>query len=37
LAEALQRALRYEMDSETIRASVSQFDWDVNARALLAH
>jgi glycosyltransferase involved in cell wall biosynthesis len=34
LAEALRRALATKWDSEAIRASVSQFDWDVNARAL---
>jgi glycosyltransferase involved in cell wall biosynthesis len=34
LAEALRRALATKWDREAIRASVSQFDWDVNARAL---
>jgi glycosyltransferase involved in cell wall biosynthesis len=34
LAEALRRALDTKWDHEAIRASVSQFDWDVNARAL---
>lgn len=34
LAEALQRALATKWDCEAICASVSQFDWDVNARAL---
>lgn len=34
LAEALQRALAMKWDREAVHASVSQFDWDVNARAL---
>ena len=34
LAEALQRALAMKWDREAIRASISPFDWDVNARAL---
>ncbi len=34
LAEALRRALATKWDREAIRASVSQFDWDGNARAL---
>src|ERR1700733_850954 len=35
LAEGLRRALAAKWDRETIRASVSQFDWDVNARTVL--
>ncbi|HTS19109.1 MAG TPA: glycosyltransferase [Verrucomicrobiae bacterium] len=35
LADALRRALAMKWDREAIRASVSQFDWDVNARAVL--
>ena len=35
LVEALRRALATKWDREAIRASVSQFDWDVNARAVL--
>jgi glycosyltransferase involved in cell wall biosynthesis len=35
LADALQRALATKWDREAIRASVSQFDWDVNARTVL--
>jgi len=35
LAEALRRALDTKWDHGAIRASVSQFDWNVNARALL--
>jgi glycosyltransferase involved in cell wall biosynthesis len=34
LAEALRRALDTKWDREVVRASVSQFDWDVNARGL---
>jgi len=34
LAETLRRALATKWDGVAIRASVSQFDWDVNARAL---
>jgi teichuronic acid biosynthesis glycosyltransferase TuaC len=35
LADALRRALETKWDREAIRASVSQFDWDVNARTVL--
>ncbi|MGD0059928.1 MAG: glycosyltransferase [Verrucomicrobiia bacterium] len=35
LADALRRALATKWDREAIRASVSQFDWDVNARTVL--
>ncbi|HXI82740.1 MAG TPA: glycosyltransferase [Verrucomicrobiae bacterium] len=35
LAEALRQAFDTKWDHDAIRASVSQFDWDVNARALL--
>jgi glycosyltransferase involved in cell wall biosynthesis len=35
LADALRRALVTKWDREVIRASVSQFDWDVNARKVL--
>ena len=35
LADALQRALATKWDRESIRASVSHFDWDANARAVL--
>jgi glycosyltransferase involved in cell wall biosynthesis len=35
LVEALRRALTTQWDGEVIRASVSRFDWDVNARAVL--
>ncbi len=35
LAEALRQAFDMKWDHDAIRASVSQFDWDVNARALL--
>ncbi|HVM62385.1 MAG TPA: glycosyltransferase [Verrucomicrobiae bacterium] len=35
LADALRRALATTWDREAIRASVSQFDWDVNARTVL--
>jgi glycosyltransferase involved in cell wall biosynthesis len=35
LADALRRALAMEWDRETIRASVSRFEWDVNARTVL--
>jgi glycosyltransferase involved in cell wall biosynthesis len=34
LAEALRRSLATKWNREAIRTSVSQFDWDVNARAL---
>ena len=34
LAEALRRALATKWNHEAVRASVSQFDWDVNGRAL---
>jgi glycosyltransferase involved in cell wall biosynthesis len=34
-ADALRRALATKWDRDVIRASVSQFDWDVNARAVL--
>ena len=34
LAEALRHALAMKWDGDAVRASVSQFDWDVNARAL---
>jgi glycosyltransferase involved in cell wall biosynthesis len=36
LADALHRALSTKWDCESIRASVSQFNWDVNARTILA-
>ncbi|MGO9244643.1 MAG: glycosyltransferase [Verrucomicrobiia bacterium] len=35
LADALRRALATKWDREAIRASVSQFDWDLNARIVL--
>ena len=35
LADALRRALTTKWDREAICASVSQFDWDVNARTVL--
>jgi len=35
LADALRRALATKWDREAIRASVSQFDWDVNAHTVL--
>lgn len=35
LAEALQRALATTFDHEVIRASTSEFNWDVNARTVL--
>ena len=35
LADALRRALATKWDRDAIRASVSQFDWDVNARTVL--
>jgi glycosyltransferase involved in cell wall biosynthesis len=35
LADALRRALTTKWNRESIRASVSQFDWDVNARTVL--
>jgi glycosyltransferase involved in cell wall biosynthesis len=35
LADALRRALTMKWDRDAIRASVSQFDWDVNARTVL--
>jgi glycosyltransferase involved in cell wall biosynthesis len=35
LADALRRALAMKWDREAIRTSVSQFDWDVNARTVL--
>jgi glycosyltransferase involved in cell wall biosynthesis len=35
LAEALCRALATKWDRDVIRASVSRFDWDVNARTVL--
>lgn len=35
LADALRRALATQWDREAIRASVSQFDWDANARTVL--
>jgi glycosyltransferase involved in cell wall biosynthesis len=35
LADALRCALSTKWDRESIRASVSQFDWDVNARTVL--
>ena len=35
LADALRRALAMKWDREVIRSSVSQFDWDDNARAIL--
>ena len=35
LADALRRALATKWDREAIRASVSQFDWDLNARTVL--
>jgi glycosyltransferase involved in cell wall biosynthesis len=36
LAEALRRALATKWEREAIGASVSQFDWDVNARTVLS-
>jgi glycosyltransferase involved in cell wall biosynthesis len=36
LADALRRALATKWDRESIRASVSQFDWDLNARTVLS-
>jgi glycosyltransferase involved in cell wall biosynthesis len=35
LAEALQRALATRFDHEIIRASISEFNWDANARTVL--
>jgi len=35
LADALRRALAMKWDREAIQASVSRFDWDVNARTVL--